>query len=68
MTSNKLTAYVGALVFLILAGLCLYRLLFGFEITIGGMMIGNTISFFGLVVFVALALMLFRGGAGASRQ
>jgi hypothetical protein len=66
MPSHKLASLLGALVFLCLAAVALYRLLVGFPITIGGMQVGQTTSFIAMVVFVALALMLFRG-ASASR-
>ena len=61
MSSNRLASIIGALIFLALAGVALYRLLVGFPITIGGMEVGQTTSFSALVVFVALSLMLFRG-------
>jgi hypothetical protein len=61
MSSSKLFQYVGALVFLLLALVSLYRLLFWFPITIAGEEVGQTTSFFALVIFVALSLMLFRG-------
>ena len=60
MSGRKLLSIVGALVFLLLAGACLYRLLIGIPITIGGQMIGQTVSFFGFVIFLAISLILFR--------
>jgi len=66
MTSSKFTGLLGALVFLALAALALYRLLVGFPIVVGGVPLGQTSSFLAFVVFAALALMLFRG-ATASR-
>ena len=60
MSGRKLLSIVGALIFLILAGACLYRLLVGIPITIGGHMIGQTVSFFGFVIFLAISLILFR--------
>ena len=61
MSSNRAVSLIGALVFLGLAAFALYRLLVGFPITIGGMQIGQTMSFLALVVFAALSLILFRG-------
>jgi hypothetical protein len=60
MPSNKLAALVGGLVFLALALVSLYRLLFYFPITIGGHFIGQTMSFFGFVIFAALTLIMLR--------
>ena len=51
---------------LAIAALALYRLLAGFPITIGGVEIGQTSSFFVFVVCAALALMLFRGSGKVS--
>ena len=61
MSSNRVASLIGALVFLCLAGLALYRLLVGFPIVIGGMELGQTSSFLALVIFSALSLALFRG-------
>ena len=65
MTGNRAAGLIGGLVFLCLAALSLYRLLIGFPISIGGMELGQTASFFGFVVFAALALMMFRGSRGS---
>jgi len=62
MSTNRIATLTGALVFLCLAGLALYRLLFGFRITIGGEEVGQTSSFFAFVICAALSLILFRGG------
>jgi len=51
-------------VFLAIAALALYRLLFGIQISIGGVMVGNTSTFFIFVACAALSLILFRGGGG----
>ena len=64
MSSQKVATLIGALVFLVLAVLCLYRLLVGFPITVGGMQVGQTMSFLAFVAFAALSLMLFRGARG----
>lgn len=63
MSSNRLAAIIGALVFLALAAGALYRLLVGFPIVIGGMQVGQTTSFIAFVAFAALSLMLFRGSS-----
>lgn len=65
MPSNRAAALIGAVVFLCLAAVALYRLLVGFPITIGGMQVGQTTSFLAFVAFAALALMLFRGARRA---
>lgn len=61
MTGNRLVSIVAGLVFLVLAGVSLYRLLWGFPITIGGAYVGQTASFFAFAIFAALSLMLFVG-------
>ena len=61
MSGNRTLSLIGGLVFLCLAALALYRLLVGFPMTIGGMHIGQTASFFAFVAFAAIALILFRG-------
>lgn len=61
MSSPRLVNMAAGLVFLILAAVALYRLLFYFPITIGGVFVGQVASFFAFVVFAALALMLFVG-------
>ena len=60
MTTRKLVLWLAALVFLLAAGLNLYRLLVGFPITIAGYEVGQTASFFALCIAAALSLMLFR--------
>jgi hypothetical protein len=66
MSGHRLATIVGALVFLIIAALALYRLLAGFPITIGGVEVGQTSSFLVFVICAALSLMLFRGGGKVS--
>lgn len=61
MANRNIFTLLGALVFLLLACASLYRLLFGFQITIGGMEVGQVSSFFVFVISAVLALMLFRG-------
>lgn len=60
MSSNKLASVLGAIVFLALALISLYRLLFWFPIDVGGAHIGQTASFFAFVIFAALTLIMFR--------
>ena len=60
MPSNRLVALVGALAFLALAVVSLYRLLFWFPITIGNQQVGQTASFFAFVIFAALTLIMLR--------
>ena len=61
MPSNRLAAAAGGVVFLILALVSLYRLLFYFPITIGSMHVGQTASFFALAICAALSFIMFRG-------
>jgi hypothetical protein len=58
---------IAAFIFLVLALGSLYRLIVGFPVTIGGVMIGQVATFFAFVVCAALALMLFRGGGNVAR-
>jgi hypothetical protein len=64
---SKLANLIGGIVFLIVAGVSLYRLLFWFPITIGGTQIGQVGTFFALVVSAALCLILLRGGIASGR-
>lgn len=66
MSSQRLATLAGAIVFLAIAALALFRLLVGFRITIGGQEIGQVSSFFAFVICAALSLMLFRGSGRAS--
>lgn len=61
MSSSKLFILLGAVGFLLLAGISLYRLLFWFPITIGGEEVGQTSSLFAFAISLALSLMLFQG-------
>jgi len=58
---NRAATMIGALVFLAIAAAALYRLLFGFEITLGGMQVGQTSTFFVFVASAALFLISLRG-------
>lgn len=62
MSTNRLGNLVGGIVFLALAILSGYRLLFWFPITIGGHLIGQVASFFVFVISAALCLIFFLGG------
>ena len=61
MSTYRMATLAGAIVFLVLAALALYRLIVGFPITIGGVAVGQVATFFVLVISAALSLMLFRG-------
>ena len=61
MSMNRAASIIGALVFLCIAALALYRLMVGYPISIGGQELGQTTSFFVLVICAALALILFMG-------
>jgi len=60
-----MTSMIGALIFLAIAALALYRLMVGFPITIGSLQVGQTSTFFVFVVFAALSIMMFRGARSA---
>lgn len=60
MQSRNMIILIAAVVFLVLAGANLFRLLYGFPIIVGGIQVGGTASFFMMVIFAALSLMLFR--------
>jgi hypothetical protein len=64
MSTYRMATLAGAIVFLAVAALALYRLVVGFPITIGGVMVGQVATFFVLVVSAALSLILFRGSGG----
>ena len=57
----KVGYLLGGIVFLVLACISLYRLLFWFPLTIGGMHVGQVASFFAFVICAALCLVFFRG-------
>ena len=67
MSTHRITTIASAIVLLIIAALALYRLLAGFPITIGGVEIGQTMSFLTFVVCAALGVMLFRSGGNVAR-
>jgi len=61
MSGQRLISLFGAVVFLLVALVALYRLLHWFPITIGGMHVGQTASFFTFVACAALSMALFGG-------
>lgn len=65
---NKAASLVAGIIFLILAAVCLYRLLFYFPITIGGERVGQVATFFALVISAALCLILLRGATARDRS
>ena len=68
MSNNKLASLVGGIIFLALALLSLYRLLFWFPITIGEQRVGQVATFFVFVICGALCLIFFRGGVVSDRS
>jgi hypothetical protein len=60
MSGRKLAISTGALLFLLIAGAALYRLLVGFPISIGGLEVGQTASLLVFVSCAALSIMLFK--------
>lgn len=65
---SKLASFVGGFVFLIIAAISLYRLLFWFPITIGEQRVGQVATFFVFVICGALCLIFFRGGVVSDRS
>jgi hypothetical protein len=59
MGTRKLVLSVAALIFLLVTLAALYRLLFGFPMSIGGEEVGQVSTFFVLVCGAALTMMLF---------
>jgi len=49
------------------AGVCLYRLLYWFPITIGGQQVGQAATFLALAISAALCLVFFRGGSAIDK-
>ena len=60
MSNYRIFTLLGAIVFLLIAALNLWRLLVGFPIVIAGVFIGAPISFLVMCAAVALSVMLFR--------
>jgi hypothetical protein len=68
MSSSKLGNLVGGIVFLALAIISGYRLLFWFPISIGGHFVGQTASFFAFVISAALCLILLSAARAGDRR
>jgi hypothetical protein len=68
MSSNRIGTLVGGIVFLAIAIISGYRLLFWFPITIGGHLIGQVASFFAFVISAALCMILLLGGRAKERR
>ena len=68
MSSNRLGTLIGGIVFLVIAIISGYRLLFWFPITIGGHFVGQVASFFAFVISAALCLILLRSGRANDRR
>lgn len=60
MNGSKIVNLIAALAFLAIAAAGLYRLLFGFEITIGGTQVGQTSTLFVFVAAAAMSLIFLR--------
>ena len=56
MFMKRTNAVIFMIVFAIISLISLYRLIFWFPITIGGYMVGQTMSFLSFVIFGSLAL------------
>ena len=65
---SKLGNLLGGIIFVLIAGISLYRLLFWFPIDIGGAHVGQVASFFAFVISAALALILLRTGLVSDRS
>jgi len=61
MFSSKMASLTGGVIFLLVALVALYRLLFWFPITIAGQPVGQVATFFVFVVCAALSLIGFQG-------
>ena len=64
----KIGNLLGGLIFLVVAGISLYRLLFWFPIDVGGAHVGQVASFFAFVISAALCLILLRTGLASDRS
>ena len=65
---SKLANLAGGIIFLIVAAISLYRLLFWFPIDIGGAHVGQVASFLAFVISGALCLILLRAGLASDRR
>jgi hypothetical protein len=67
MSSNRLASLAGGIIFLILAGVCLYRLLYWFPVTIGGQQVGQAATFLALAISAALCMVFLRGSRASDK-
>lgn len=65
---SKLANLAAGIIFLIVAGISLYRLLFWFPITIGGQQVGQAATFLALAISAALCMVFLRGGLAGDRS
>ena len=63
---SKFANLAAGIIFAIVAGVCLYRLLFWFPITVGGQQVGQAATFLALAISVALAMVFLKGGIARS--
>jgi len=68
MSSNRLGNIVGGIVFLALAIISGYRLLFWFPIMIGQERVGQVATFFVFVISAALCLIFILGSRASDRR
>ena len=61
MFSSKFSSLVGGVVFLLIALVALYRLLFWFPLVIAGWQVGQAVSFLAFAIFAALSIISFQG-------
>lgn len=59
---SRLANLIGGVIFLIVAGVSLYRLLYWFPITIGGQQVGQAATFLVLAISAALCMVFLRAG------
>ena len=65
---SKLGSLIGGIIFLVLACVSLYRLLFWFPIDVGGAHVGQVASFLVFAVSAALSLILLKAGIASDRR
>jgi len=61
MFNSKLSSLLGGVVFLLIALVALYRLMFWFPIVIGSWQVGQAITFLAFAIFAALSIISFQG-------
>jgi hypothetical protein len=64
MFSHRIAAFASGIVFLLIALVGLYRLLYWFPVTVAGMEIGQTVSFFAFVICAVLSVISFQALKG----